>query len=306
LTAALVVVSLAFAWSMGAHYTGAVMGMPFAIGAVSQRAALALIAVFCVIGATFASEAVQKTVGLHIISPSRVTLLMTLVMVIGAFILTTVYTYYKIPTSTIQILVFCVAGTAIAAHIPVTWGTIGRLAVTWLLAPFTAMLLGYAAKWLLHRRSRPQWTLVAVGIAASFVLGANDVANAVGVWTMVHVGNPMLAGFAGGAAMALGAITWGQRILERVAFEIVDVDRSTATATQGVQAAVVITAVTQGYFTSINQALIGAMSGAAVANGRAINTRNLFGILKGWLISPVSGFGFCFIVYRLALICGAR
>jgi PiT family inorganic phosphate transporter len=306
LTAALIVVSLAFAWSMGAHYTGAVMGMPFAIGAVSERIALALIAVFCVLGATFASEAVQKTVGLHIVGAARVTPLMALIMVIGAFILTTVYTYYKIPTSTIQILVFCVVGTAVAAHRPVTWPTIGGLAITWILAPLAAMALGYGGTAFLQRRSSPPWALVAVGVAASFVLGANDVANAVGVWTMVHVGTPMLAGFAGGAAMAIGAVTWGQRILKRVAFEIVDVDRSTATAAQGVQAAVVITAVTQGYFTSINQALIGAMSGAAVANGRAINARNLFGIVKGWLISPISGFAFCFAAYRIAIAFGVK
>lgn len=306
MTVALVVVSLAFAWSMGAHYTGAVMGMPFAVRAVSERWALALIAVFCVIGATFASEAVQRTVGLHIVESARVTPLMGLIMVAGAFALTTVYTYYKIPTSTIQILVFCVVGTGIAGGVPVTWTTVGKLAITWMLAPPAAMLLGYAGTKILHRRASPQWALVAVGIAASFVLGANDVANAVGVWEMVHVGNLMLAGFAGGAAMAIGALTWGRRILERVAFEIVDLDRSTATAAQGVQALVVILAVTQGYFTSINQALVGAMSGAAVANRREINRRNLTGIVKGWLISPVSGFAFCFAAYRLALLFGAR
>lgn len=299
MTFALVAVSLAFAWSMGAHYTGAVMGMPVAARAISERAALIVIAVFCVIGATFASEPVQRTVGLHIVSTARVAPVMALIMVSGAFALTTVYTYYKVPTSTIQILVFCVVGTGIAAGIPVTWATIGRLAVTWALAPVAAMLLGFAGTKLLHRWAAPQWALVAVGVAASFVLGANDVANAVGVWEMVHLNNLMLAGFAGGAAMAVGALTWGRRILERVAFEIVDLDRSTATAAQGVQAAVVIAAVTQGFFTSVNQALIGAMSGAAVANGREINRNNLSGILKGWLISPVSGFALCFAAYRL-------
>lgn len=43
----------------------------------------------------------------------------------------------------------------------------------------------------------------------------------------------------------------------------------------------------------------GAMSGAALANGRAINRRTLAGIVKGWLISPVSGFALCYITYRL-------
>ncbi len=291
---------------MGAHYTGAVMGMPVAIRAVSERWALILIAVFCVLGSTFASEPVQRTVGLHIVAAPRVTPLMALVMVVGAFVLTTVYTYYKIPTSTIQILVFCVVGTAIAAGIPVTWATIGKLAITWVLAPVAAMLLGYAGTQLLHRRSSPPLGLLLVGIAASFVLGANDVANAVGVWDMVHIGNLMLAGFAGGAAMAIGAVTWGRRILERVAFEIVDLDRPTATAAQGVQAVVVIAAVTQGFFTSMNQALVGAMSGAAIANRRKINRRTLLNILNGWLISPASGFAFCFAAYRLAALLGGR
>lgn len=303
---ALVAVSLAFAWSMGAHYTGAVMGMPFAIRAVSERWALMLIAVFCVLGATFASGAVQRTVGLHLVSPSRVTLLMALIVVAGAFLLTTVYTYYKIPTSTIQILVFCVAGVAVAADAPVTWSTIGKLAIIWVLAPLAAIALGYAGTKLLRRGTAPPWSLLVVGCVASFVLGANDVANAVGVWKMVNIGNSMLAGFAGGVAMAIGAVTWGRRILERVAFEIVDLDRPTATAAQGVQAIVVIGAVTQGFFTSMNQALVGAMSGAALANGRELNHRNFITIIKGWIISPISGFSICWITYRLALLAGAR
>ncbi|HZT11899.1 MAG TPA: anion permease [Candidatus Baltobacteraceae bacterium] len=306
MTAALIVASLAFAWSMGAHYTGAVMGMPFGIGAISERWALILIAVFCTLGAGLASEPVQATVGLHIVAPGHVTVAMALVMVLGAFLLTTVYTYWKVPTSTIQILVFCVVGTALAAGVSITWLTILKLAVTWIAAPLFAVVLGFAGTRLLHRIKSPPWALVLAGVAASFVLGANDVANAVGVWRMVHVGTPLLAGFAGGAAMAVGALTWGRRILHRVSFEIVDLDNATATAAQGVQALVVIVAVTQGFFTSINQALISAMSGAAVANHRTVNRANLYAIVKGWAISPPSGFVFGFVAYRIVLALGGH
>jgi phosphate/sulfate permease len=48
------------------------------------------------------------------------------------------------------------------------------------------------------------------------------------------------------------------------------------------------------------------MSGAAAAQHRAVNRRNLFGIVKGWLISPVSGFAFRFVAYRIALAFGAK
>jgi PiT family inorganic phosphate transporter len=122
-----------------------------------------------------------------------------------------------------------------------------------------------------------------MGLAASFGLGANDVSNAVGIWTAVHVGTAAVAGLAGGLAMGIGALTWGRRILDRVAFDIVTMDRVMATAAQGVQAMVVLLAVTQGLFTSMNQALVGAMAGAGIARGRqTVKRAVLAGILKGW------------------------
>ncbi len=51
--------------------------------------------------------------------------------------------------------------------------------------------------------------LVCVGIVASFVLGANDVSNATGVFILTHLFSLTLAGLIGGLAMAVGALTWG-------------------------------------------------------------------------------------------------
>ena len=48
----LVAVALAFAWSMGAHYTGACMGMPYATRSVGLRAALWIMAPLTLLGAT--------------------------------------------------------------------------------------------------------------------------------------------------------------------------------------------------------------------------------------------------------------
>src|SRR5215468_10180711 len=62
-TALLILLAVAFAWSIGAHYTGAVMGMPHALGAISAWRALVLMAPLALVGATFASHAVEKRVG---------------------------------------------------------------------------------------------------------------------------------------------------------------------------------------------------------------------------------------------------
>lgn len=348
----LIVVALGFAWNLGVHYTGAAMGMPYASRAITAGPALLLIGIFTILGATFASGRVEKTVGLHIIAAAHVPIPTAIVIVLAAGTLTTMYNYLKIPTSTIQILVFCIVGVGLSGGIPIDWATIARLAAVWVTAPFLAFALGFLLtrvldlvispvaladleserlaliatrpdvseiraspiqRWFpaVARASRPidspvdttpstrsapvalRWLpvlLVLVGVAASFVLGANDVANATGQLVMTHQFSWMVAGLLGGVAMAVGSITWGRRILQTVAFDVVHMDLTMASAAQGVQALVVLLAVTQGLFTSMNQALIGAMAGTGIARGRqTVQTKQVKSILRGWLVGPLSG-----------------
>jgi PiT family inorganic phosphate transporter len=369
-TIILIIVVVAFAWNLGVHYTGAVMGMPHAARAISLWPALVLIGIFTILGATFASGRVEQTVGLHIIDQHQVGVADAIVIVLAAGLLTLFYNFRRVPTSTIQILVFCVVGVGLAGHIRVSWSTIGHLAIVWVLAPIVAFALGFvftrlldllvppeagralvteqiavlqaappadkpelqaegsvAERWfpavsqplqpavreLAMRCSRgaPSLTLAAlrwlpallvlVGVAASFVLGANDVSNATGAFIMVKLVPLQIAGLIGGVAMAVGALTWGSRILRTVAFDVVKMDLTMASAAQGVQALVVIAAVSQGTFTSMNQALIGAMAGTGLARGRqTVQTRQIRGILLGWLIGPGSGIALAFVLELIA------
>jgi PiT family inorganic phosphate transporter len=340
----LVVVALGFAWNLGVHYTGAVMGMPYAARSIALWPALVLIAILTILGATTASGGVEATVGQHIIAAGSVAIPDAVVIVLSAGLLTLLYNSQKIPTSTIQILVFCVVGVGLAGHIPIYWATIGKLAVVWVCAPLVAFGLGFlftraldliVPPELAHGQTHFQtdetahkqgsgWfarafpgvalaaspaaassttsmltvaalrflplLLICVGIAASFVLGANDVSNATGVFILTHLFSLTLAGLIGGVAMAIGTLTWGRRILKTVAFDVVKMDLTMASAAQGVQALVVLLAVTQGLFTSMNQALIGAMAGTGLARGReTVQRKQILSILRGWLIGPLSG-----------------
>ncbi|HEX6819139.1 MAG TPA: anion permease [Ktedonobacterales bacterium] len=364
----LFLVVIAFAWNLGVHYTGAVMGMPFAARAIALWPALALIGLLTILGATFASGGVEETVGRHIITEQLVRVPDAIVIVLAAGALTMLYNYYRIPTSTIQILVFCIVGVGLAGGIPIHWGTIAALAVIWVTAPFVACVLGFVFTRLLDRivppaaaraevqaqlaaggaeaskiekmekavpggpleRAVPALALarhlppsvlaaagkagaatrgalrllplllVLVGMFASFVLGANDVSNATGAFILTHQFPLEVAGLIGGIAMAVGSLTWGRRILHTVAFDVVKMDLSMASAAQGVQALVVLVAVTQGYFTSMNQALIGAMAGTGLARGReTVQRRQIIAILRGWLIGPLSGFALAFALELL-------
>jgi PiT family inorganic phosphate transporter len=358
-TILLVVVVVAFAWNLGVHYTGAVMGMPFATRSIAEWPALTLIGIFTILGATFASGKVQTTVGQHIISAQAAQVPDAIVIVLAAGILTMLYNYWKIPTSTIQILVFCVVGVGLAGNIPIHWDTIGKLAIVWLIAPLAAFALGFVFTRLLDllvpsavshalaetqisqtqqeaRLARVSWLgrllpgvaltwrmgpalaqtatratlialrllpalLVAVGVFECFVLGANDVANATGALILANLVPLTLAGLIGGLAMVVGTLTWGRRILHTVAFDVVKMDLTMASAAQGVQALVVIVAVTQGFFTSMNQALIGAMAGAGFARGReTVQRKQILAILRGWAVGPLSGLLLAFALEWLA------
>jgi PiT family inorganic phosphate transporter len=332
-TAVLVALALLFSWSMGAHYTGACMGMPHALRALSRWQALLVMAPLALAGAALASHAVERTVADRLTIPNLG--MPAEVLVVGiAFVLTTLYTRLKVPTSTIQILVFSVVGVALGEHRGVHWLTIGQLAGTWVAAPVIACGLGYVltkgfdrvptlakGRWGLgpgaaraRKISRSygapasnvlRVALIAAGAGASFVMGSNDVANATGSLVATRTLSPYLAGVLGGAGLAIGVLTWGKPLLERIAFEIVRLDRAMAAAAQAVQAIVVITAVSFGLFTSMNQALVGAMSGAGRARGREVVSRQvLTGIIRGWFLGPAAGIAFGFGLARLIVVVG--
>ncbi|MGH6678796.1 MAG: inorganic phosphate transporter, partial [Bradyrhizobium sp.] len=263
----LVIVALAFAWSMGAHYTGACMGMPYATGSVGLRSALWIMAPLTLLGAAFLSRKVLFNIGHHILAAETLGLAPAIAIIGSAFVLTAIFTQRRIPTSTIQILVFCVIGAGAAQDLAIRWNTVLQLVVLWVLAPIVAFALGYAFTRLFDaipgfarsgRTGAIGRALVVVGAAASLTMGANDVSNATAVFLTTGFSGPFAAGLIGGVGLAIGVLTWGRPLLERVAFDVVKMDMAMATAAQLVQAIVVLAAVFFGYFTSMNQALIGA------------------------------------------------
>jgi PiT family inorganic phosphate transporter len=287
------------------------MGMPYASGSIGARAALRWMAPLTLLGATFFSHRVLLNVGHHIVSGGALDTRAAIAVIGAAFVLTTFFTQRRVPTSTIQILVFCLVGAGAALHLRIHWNTIARLAVLWVTAPFAAFALGYGFTRGLDAMapglggsaaaSGLGRALVVVGGIASLAMGANDVSNATAVLLSTGLCGPALAGWLGGLGLALGVLTWGRPLLERVAFDVVKLDLTMATAAQLVQALVVLSAVLFGYFTSMNQALIGALAGTGLARGRqTLDARVLAGIARAWLIGPAAGAVLGYAFARLA------
>jgi PiT family inorganic phosphate transporter len=184
-------------------------------------------------------------------------------------------------------------------------------------APFAAFALGALFVVTADRLRAPAPTsarlgrtavagLVGVGAAASFAMGANDVSNASGSLVMTGEFSLFWAAVVGGAGLAIGVLTWGRPLLRKVAFDLVHLDARMATSAQLAQSTVLLVAVAFGLFTSMNQALVGAMIGTGVARRQStVVWKSVRAILIGWSLGPVSGlvlgFAFAVVVLRIGL-----
>jgi inorganic phosphate transporter, PiT family len=313
----LIAIAFAFAISIGAHYTGACMGMPYAAGAIRPAQALLLMAPLALVGAALASGGVETTVGHEILRSPTVALGIATAIVATALLLTSIYNFVALPTSTIQILVFSAVGVGLGAGLWIDWSTIEVLVVLWALAPFAAFGLGYLFVRVADRTRPPSpraaalgrtaiLGLVGVGAAASFAMGANDVSNASGAFVMTGVFGLLLAGIVGGIGLAVGVLTWGRPLLRRVAFDLVQLDPRMAICSQLAQSAVILVSVTFGLFTSMNQALVGAMIGTGMARRRStVIWKAIRSILAGWGLGPASGASVGFALAVLLVHLGA-
>lgn len=311
LVVGMVLSGLFFGWTIGSHYTGATMGMAYGSGVIkSPLVATLLIAFFVVLGATFESHNVVKTVGTGIIRGEDMTPLGAMVMMFTAAIVTAANTWMKWPVSTSQLACFSVVGAALAMGAPVFWKTtIVFLCVTWVGTPLVSAILGFIfthlTDWMMKGRSELANKLLRLALVvaccyAAYTLGANNTGNAVGVFFGLKLMTPMKAGFIGGIVMAIGALTWGRPILEKVGKGIVQLDLNMGVGAKVAQSLTAHTAAFLGYPTSMNQALIGGVAGAGGARGlKTIDLKAMKEIVVSWFLTPVVAGIVSFVLYHI-------
>jgi len=307
----MVLSGLFFGWTIGSHYTGATMGMAYGTGVIkSPLVATGLIAFFVILGATFESHNVVKTVGTGIIRGQDMTSLGAMTMMLTAALVTAANTWMKWPVSTSQLACFSVVGSALAMGVQVFWTTtIVFLFVTWIGTPIVSALLGFiftklTDKIMANRSNASnralRYALMAACCYAAYTLGANNTGNAVGVFFGLKLMTPMKAGFVGGIVMAIGALTWGRPILEKVGKGIAQLDLNMGVGAKVAQSITAHTAAFIGYPTSMNQALIGGVAGAGGARGiKTLDLKAMKEIVFSWFFTPVVAGIVSFILYFL-------
>jgi len=304
----MVLSGLFFGWTIGSHYTGAVMGTAFGAKLIKPRNATILIAIFVLLGSTFESHNVVKTVGTGVIEAKYMTMFGAMIMMLTAALVTAANTWLKLPVSTSQLAIFSVVGAAMGMKAQVQWETtILALAITWVGTPIVGAILGFVLtkimdiSMLTKFEKAKKYLLIIVCCYAAYTLGCNNTGNAVGVFFGTGaIKSKMLAGFIGGIVMAIGALTWGRPLLEKVGLHIVSLDINSAVGAQLAQGITAHIAASLGYPTSMNQAMIGGIAGAGLCRGiKAINMKTMKEIVVSWFLTPVIGAIVAFVLYSL-------
>jgi PiT family inorganic phosphate transporter len=324
-------------WNIGANDAANCIGTTVGASVLSYRKAALMMAVFVIAGGVLQGHHVMKTVGKGIVitetavyeshnnqpTPAefqqhfpddRLPDMAILVALLSAGFFVTLATFSSVPVSTSQAIVGGVAGTGL--------GIVGmqasyfKLAVllkilgAWVISPVLAMALAFSFYLFLNkvfRRSRAIfWShALRIGVISSaayvsYSLGANDVGNAIGPLLNKFPDKGVYLAILGGVAMAVGALSFGERVTKTVGRNITPLDYSGALAAQASAAFGVHLFSMLGIPVSTSQAVVGAIIGVGLTKGaRAVSRQKITTIFIGWIATPLCAAVFAAIVYRL-------
>jgi PiT family inorganic phosphate transporter len=313
-------------WSLGANDAANVWGTAVGTGMVRFRRAAAICSIFVVAGAVISGRGASETIG-------RLGAIGTLA---GAFTVAlaaalTVYWMTKagLPVSTTQAIVGAIVGWSLYSATTVDIGSLTKILATWVSSPVLTAVLSFALYHLarlivgrsrIHLIRLDGWTralLIAAGAFGSYSLGANNIANVMGVFvesTREIFVDVRLGGFGsitgvqqlfllGGISISVGVFTYSKKVMLTVGSDIYKLSPIAALVVVLSSAVVLYLFASQGLKdflvarnlpslplvpVSSSQSIVGGVVGVGLARrGRNLNLKILRRIGLGWVATPL-------------------
>jgi PiT family inorganic phosphate transporter len=282
-------------WSLGANDAANVFGTAVTSRMISFFWAALLCSGLLVLGSVLEGQAGMETLG-GLASQSLQSATLTTV---GAAVSITLMTLLRIPSSTSQAVVGSIIGVSLFGS-GVNMAGLVKVVICWVGTPIGALLVALVLYrllgWMLNMSDPSlyaydtvmRWGLILSGAYGAYALGANNVANVTAVYVGAGLIEHKLAAWIGGAAIALGVLTYSKPVMMTVGRKIVRLDAFGALVVVLAEAIIVHVYAWVGVPVSTSQAVIGAVIGVGlIKQASAVKGSVVLRIVLGWLATPV-------------------
>lgn len=311
-------------WSLGANDAANVFGSAVGSKMVSFRKAVVVLSIFVVLGAVFQGAGASHTLGkLGAVDAIAGAFTVAFAAAITVFVMTK----YNLPVSTSQAIVGAIIGWNLFSGNQTDYSSLTKIVSTWVLCPILgagfAIVLYILVKFIINRSKIHLFRLdkylriglLLVGAFGSFSLGANNIANVMGVFVTaaapeksIDLGLFVLSGtqqlfLLGGLAIAIGAITYSKKIMQTVGNNILELSSESALVVVLAHSLVLFVFSSQSLQSflislglptiplvpvSSSQAIVGAILGVGLLKqAREIKFNVIGGIATGWITTPI-------------------
>jgi PiT family inorganic phosphate transporter len=314
---------LLLGWSLGANDAANVFGSAVGSKMVSFRQAAIISSIFVIIGSVVQGTGASDTLGrLGAVNAIGGSFTVALAAAIVVFMMTK----FALPVSTTQAIVGAIIGWNLFTGNPTDATTLTNILSTWVSGPVLGAVFAVilyillktvkrkSAIHLVRFESYIRTGLIIVGAFDAYSLGANNIANVMGVFVPAFNLHPLdLKLFTlssqqqlfllGSLAIAAGIITYSRRVMEQVGNNIMELSSESALVVVLSQALVLFIFSSSGLSAflrnaglpaipmvpvSSTQVMIGSIIGIGLYSGaRNINFRILGEIAAGWILTPL-------------------
>jgi phosphate/sulfate permease len=139
---------------------------------------------------------------------------------------------------------------------------------------------------------------VAACILIAFGIGSNDTSNALGICIGCGVIKLRRALIVFGCFVLLGILIQGQKVMDTVGKDLVEVTLPIISISLSVAALLIILSNWKKLPLSTHQVIIGSLAGSGIASGAEVNLTALLEIIISWIISPLVAFFSALFLYK--------
>jgi PiT family inorganic phosphate transporter len=312
-------------WSLGANNAVSLFGTAVTSKMIKFKTAAIIGGIFVLLGSFISGAGTTSTLtdlgGINAIAGSFTVALAVAISV-------TWMTRASLPVSTSQAVVGAIIGWNIFTDSPTDINSLTKIVSSWVVSPIIAGIFGFiifkivkntVLKWKIHMLEIDSYTrtgLIIVGAMASYSMGANNIANVMGMFVQASPFHELkildyysISGIQqlfllGGLAIAVGIFTYGNRVMKTVGTDLYKISPITGFVIVLAGAIVMWLFTSQSLETflfenglpsiplvplSATQSFIGAVIGVGLAKDpQSINFKVFGKIGIGWVVAPIT------------------